>query len=242
MSSIPIKTMSDITINCLIVDDDDLSRGVLEDLIKETSFLKLSASCSDSIQAFNLLKEHSVDLIFLDIEMPKMDGMEMLRSLIPLPQVILVTSHTEYAVESYEYDVTDFVKKPITPARFLKAIEKARKRISSQQTQITKKGNTIFIKSDSRLVQINTSKIYWIEALGNYMRVITQEGKFTILGTMKDVASKLPSDEFVRVHRSFIVRVDKIESIEDNYIIIDKKQINIGKAYKEGLNKFLNLL
>jgi len=234
--------MSNITINCLVVDDDDLSRGILEDLINDTSSLKLSASCSDSIQAFNLLKEQSVDLLFLDIEMPKMDGMEMLRSLNPLPQVILVTSHAEYAVESYEYDVTDFIKKPITAARFLKAIEKARKRLNEQQTQITKKGNTIFIKSDSRLVQINTTKIHWIEALGNYMRVITEDGKFTILSTMKDVASKLPSDEFVRVHRSFIVRVDKIESIEDNYIIINKKQINIGKAYKDDLNKFLNLL
>ena len=153
-----------------------------------------------------------------------------------------MTSHTEYAVESYEYDVTDFIKKPITPARFLKAIDKVYKRLSAEETKITKKGDTIFIKSDSRLVQINTHSIHWIEALGNYMRVITEDGKYTILSTMKDVASKLPSDEFVRVHRSFIVRVDKIKSIEDNYIIIADKQINIGKAYKDDLNRYLNLL
>ena len=231
-----------MTMKCLIVDDDDLSRGILEDLIIDSSSLSLVASCDDPLKAFNMLKENDIDLLFLDIEMPKMDGISMLKSLNPLPQVILVTSHDEYAVESYEYDVTDFVKKPISAARFLKSIEKASKRYQKTNPSITTKGETIFIKSDSKLVQINTNQIYWIEALGNYMRVITEDGKYTILSTMKDVANKLPSDDFVRVHRSFIVRLDKIESIEDNYIIINENQINIGKAYKDGLNKKLNLL
>ena len=227
---------------CLVVDDDELSRGILEDLISDTSSLELVASCDDPIKAFNILKEFKIDLLFLDIEMPKMDGISMLKALSPLPQVILVTSHDEYAVESYEYDVTDFVKKPISTARFLKAVEKANKRFNTDASLFTTKGETIFIKSDSKLVQINTHKIFWIEALGNYMRVITEDGKYTILSTMKDVANKLPSDEFVRVHRSFIVRLDKIESIEDNYIVINNNQINIGKAYKEGLSGKLNLL
>ncbi len=227
---------------CLVVDDDKLSRGILEDLISDTSSLELVASCDDPIKAFNIIKESKIDLLFLDIEMPKMDGISMLKALSPLPQVILVTSHDEYAVESYEYDVTDFVKKPISTARFLKAVEKANKRFNTDASLFTTKGETIFIKSDSKLVQINTHKIFWIEALGNYMRVITEDGKYTILSTMKDVANKLPSDEFVRVHRSFIVRLDKIESIEDNYIVINNNQINIGKAYKEGLSGKLNLL
>lgn len=227
---------------CLVVDDDELSRGIIEDLISDTSSLELVASCDDPIKAFNILKESKIDLLFLDIEMPKMDGISMLKALSPLPQVILVTSHDEYAVESYEYDVTDFVKKPISTARFLKAVEKANKRFNTDVSLFTTKGETIFIKSDSKLVQINTHKIFWIEALGNYMRVITEDGKYTILSTMKDVANKLPSDEFVRVHRSFIVRLDKIESIEDNYIVINNNQINIGKAYKEGLSGKLNLL
>ncbi len=227
---------------CLVVDDDKLSRGILEDLISDTSSLELVASCDDPIKAFNIIKESKIDLLFLDIEMPKMDGISMLKALSPLPQVILVTSHDEYAVESYEYDVTDFVKKPISTARFLKAVEKANKRFNTDASLFTTKGETIFIKSDSKLVQINTHKIFWIEALGNYMRVITEDGKYTILSTMKDVANKLPSDEFVRVHRSFIVRLDKIESIEDNYIVINNNQINIGKVYKEGLSGKLNLL
>ena len=227
---------------CLVVDDDELSRGILENLISDTSSLELVASCDDPIKAFNILKESKIDLLFLDIKMPKMDGISMLKALSPLPQVILVTSHDEYAAESYEYDVTDFVKKPISTARFLKAIERANKRFNTDASLFTTKGETIFIKSDSKLVQINTHKIFWIEALGNYMRVITEDGKYTILSTMKDVANKLPSDEFVRVHRSFIVRLDKIESIEDNYIVINNNQINIGKAYKEGLSGKLNLL
>ncbi len=227
---------------CLIVDDDDLSRGILEDLIQDTDSLDLIASCGDPIKAFNILKDSDIDLLFLDIEMPKMDGISMLKTLNPLPQVILVTSHDKYAVESYEYDVADFVKKPISTARFLKAIEKASKRLTKESSHFTTKGETIFIKSDSKLVQISTNQIYWIEALGNYMRVITEDGKYTILSTMKDVAAKLSSDDFVRVHRSFIVRLDKIESIEDNYIVINENQINIGKAYKDGLSKKLNLL
>lgn len=227
---------------CLIVDDDELSRTVLEDLVNNTDSLELIKSCEDAIDAFNTIKEEHIDLVFLDIEMPKMDGMEMIRSLNPLPQIILVTSHSKYAVESYEYDVTDFIEKPVSHGRFLKAIDKALNRFEESRAKITSKDRTIFIKADSKLVQINTEDVLWVEALGNYMRIFTPKGKYTILSTMKDIASKLSADEFVRVHRSFIVRVDKIETIEDNYILINGKQISIGKAYKEELSKKLNLL
>jgi len=226
----------------IVVDDDDLSRSVIEDLIEESSDIELIKSCEDPVEAFKMIKDEHIDLVFLDIEMPKMDGMEMIRSLNPLPQIILVTSHTEYALESYEYDVTDFIQKPITLSRFLKAVEKAKTRFEDNRADITTKDKTIFIKSDSRLVQISTEDILWIEALGNYMRIFTVDNKFTILSTMKDIVTKLPSDQFTRVHRSFVIRVDKINSIEDNYILIGSKQISIGKAYKDELNKKLNLL
>lgn len=226
----------------IVVDDDDLSRNVVEDLIAESSDIELIKSCADPVEAFKAIKEEHIDLVFLDIEMPKMDGMEMIRSLNPLPQVILVTSHTEYALESYEYDVTDFIQKPITLPRFLKAVEKAKARFEDNRADISTKDKTIFIKTDSKLVQINTEDILWIEALGNYMRIFTQDDKFTVLSTMKDIVSKLPADQFTRVHRSFVIRVDKIKSIEDNYILIKDKQISIGKAYKEELSKKLNLL
>lgn len=228
---------------CLVVDDDELSRSVIEDLINETDSLELIKSCEDAVEAFKVIKEEHIDLVFLDIEMPKMDGLEMLRTLSPLPQVILVTAHEKYAVESYEYDVTDFLHKPISLARFMKAVDKAYNRFENNRASITSQDKTIFIKADSRLVQINTEDILYIEALGNYMRIYTTDDqKYTILSTMKDIISKLSSDDFVRVHRSFIVRLDKIKTIEDNYIVINGKQINIGKAYKDDLTQKLNLL
>lgn len=228
---------------CLIVDDDEFSKSVIEDLVKEIDTLELIKSCSDAVEAFKIIKEEHIDLVFLDIEMPKMDGLEMMRSLSALPQVILVTAHEKYAVESYEFDVTDFLQKPISLARFMKAIDKAINRFEQKRASITTQDKTIFIKADSRLVQINTEDILFVEALGNYMRVFVADGsKYSILITMKDISSKLSSNEFVRVHRSFIVRMDKIQSIEDNYIVIDKKQISIGKAYKDDLAQKLNLL
>lgn len=228
--------------NCVIVDDDELSRSVLEDLINDMDGYSLVASCESGVDAFKILQEEPVDLLFLDIEMPKMDGMELIKNLNPLPQVIFITSHPEYAAESYEHDVTDFIEKPLTHGRFLKAINKAEQRFKVEKANISSEGESIFIKADSRLVRINLKDICYIEALGNYMKIYTQEGRFTILSTMKEIAEKLSGNDFVRVHRSYLVRLDKIESIEDHYIKMGAKHISIGKAYKEELASRLNLL
>jgi len=228
--------------NCVIVDDDELSRSILEDLINDTDGYSLVCSCESGVEAFKILQEEPVDLLFLDIEMPKMDGMELIKNLNPLPQVIFITSHPEYAAESYEYDVTDFIQKPLTHGRFLKAINKAEQRYKVEKVNISSEGDSIFIKADSRLVRINLKDINYIEALGNYMKIYTNDGRFTILSTMKEIAEKLSGNDFVRVHRSYIVRLDRIESIEDHYIKIGAKHISIGKAYKDELVSRLNLL
>jgi DNA-binding LytR/AlgR family response regulator len=228
--------------NCVIVDDDELSRSVLEDLINDTDGFSLVASCETGVEAFKIVQEEPVDLLFLDIEMPKMDGIELMKNIKPLPQVIIITSHPEYAAESYEYDVTDFIQKPLTHGRYLKAINKAEQRFKVEKANISSEGDSIFIKADSRLVRINLKDILYIEALGNYMKIYTGEGRFTILSTMKEIAEKLSGNDFVRVHRSYIVRLDRIESIEDQYIKIGAKHISIGKAYKEELTSSLNLL
>lgn len=228
---------------CLVVDDDALSREIVEDLVKGNPSLELVGSCDSAMQAFNYLQENEVDIIFLDVEMPEMSGIELIKNIDVLPQVVLITSHTEYALESYEYNVTDFIAKPIQPARFLKAIEKVKKNMQTEETFGTStNSDTIFIKTDSRLVQIDRSNILFIEALGNYVNVYTNGGRYTILSTMKEIETKLTAPDFTRVHRSYIVRLDKIEVIEDNYIVINDKQINIGKVYKESLHKQLNLL
>lgn len=226
---------------CIIVDDDELSRNIMEDLVRENEQLELVKTCSSAIEAFNVLKAEEVDLIFLDVDMPKMSGLDLIKSLEVLPQVILITSHSEYAVESYEYNVTDFIVKPISHARFMKAVEKAHKNLARPSfTGDTAK--TIFIKSDSRLVQVHTKNILYIEALGNYVNVYTTTGKHIVLSTMKDIESRLSPPEFMRVHRSFIVRLDKIDSIEDNFIHIAQKSIPIGKNYKDELMRSLNML
>tara|TARA_B100000123_G_scaffold218357_1_gene166792 strand:- start:669 stop:1130 length:462 start_codon:yes stop_codon:yes gene_type:complete len=153
----------------------------------------------------------------------------------------MITSHDEFALESYEYDVTDFLKKPLSASRFLKTIEKIKK-LLVESTEVKKSDSYIFIKSESKLIQIKLEDILWIEALGNYMRIHTENEKHTVLSTMKEIESKLPSSEFIRIQRSFIVRVDKILSIEDNYVVMKNKEIHIGKAYKEELNNRLNFL
>jgi len=228
---------------CLVVDDDALSREIVEDLIKSDSELEHIHSCKDAMEAFHFLQENPIDLMFLDVEMPKMSGIDLIKNIKSLPQVILITSHTKYALESYEYDVTDFIAKPIQPARFLKAIEKS-KRLYHTEEAITagSTADTIFIKTDSKLIQVSRADILFIEALGNYVNVYTTTSRHTILSTMKDIEKKLTAPNFTRVHRSYIVRLDKIEVIEDNYIMINDKQINIGKVYKESLHRQLNLL
>lgn len=226
---------------CLIVDDDELSRNILEDLVTGTEFLELVKSCESSVEAYNILQKGNIDLVFLDIEMPKMSGMELLENLSHLPQVILVTSHEEYAAESYQYDVTDYVVKPVSQARFLKAVNRAKERAEggAESSSGTK---TIFVRSDSRLVQLSTKDILYVEALGNYVNIYTIKERFTVHITMKEVLNKLPAKEFIRVHRSFIVRMDKIEAIEDNFITIGNKSISIGRAYRDELSNHLNLM
>ena len=226
----------------IIVDDDALCQTVISDMISEIDNIECIATFENALDAFNFLKTESVDVIFLDVEMPKMGGMDLLRNLKVKPQIVMITSHDEFALESYEYDVTDFLKKPVSNARFLKTIEKLQLRNQQNDVTVTSKGETIFIKTDSKLIQVKLKDIVWVEALGNYMQIHTTVDKFTILSTMKDIASKLPSNDFIRIQRSFIVRLDKIRSIEDNYVVLDDKQIHIGKAYKENLNEKLNLL
>lgn len=226
---------------CLVVDDDALSREVIKDLVQSAEGLELAGTCSDAMEAYKLLKNEQIDLVFLDVEMPKMSGLELLESLDVLPQIILITSHPEYALQSYEYNVTDFLVKPVALPRFLKAIDKAQKIAQSSADERSKDGS-IFIKTDSRLVQLTVHNILYVEALGNYVMVYTEKGRHTVLSTMKDIEKKLPAPDFMRVHRSFIVRVDKIDSIEDNFIQIHDKQIAIGKVYKDQLLKSLNML
>lgn len=231
-------------IKVIIVDDDELCRTIVEDLIKEVEDFNCVGVFENALEAFKFLNDNEVDVIFLDVEMPKMGGMELLRNLKVNPLIVMITSHDEFALESYEYNVTDFLKKPVTASRFFKTVQKIKKQINSDESLSFDSNNSeyVFIKTDAKLVQIRLDEILWVEALGNYMRLHTEDDKHTVLSTMKEIEAKLPIKDFIRVQRSFIVRLDKILTIEDNYVIVKNKQIHIGKAYKDEFNKRLNLL
>ena len=227
--------------NCLIVDDDKISRHIIQQYIQRTDFLNLIFPCSSAIEAVNIMRHETIHLIFLDVEMPEMSGLEFIKTLDEKPQIILVTAHAKYAVEAFEYDVTDYIVKPVSYSRFLRAVLKAKKEFDVQQSN-TSNVPYRFVKTDSRIIKINKIDILCIEALADYVAIVTVKEKFIIHSTMKGLENKLPPNDFMRVHRSYIVRLDKIESIDENTLAINKKLIPIGGSYKKKFMEQINLV
>lgn len=235
--------------NCIIVDDDEQIRLLMETLIRETDFLSLKKNCSTAIEASNVLLKEKIDLIFLDVMMPAMTGMEFLKTLEGnKPQVIMITANKEFAADAYDFDVCDFIVKPVTLARFLKAVSKAKKIHDAtyntpkdySQTDIT--NDAIFVKHNSSLVKLEAHDIFLIEALVDYIAIHTPSQKYIVHSTMKEIKTKLPVNDFIRVHNSYIVRVDKIASIEGNNLIINQKIIPISRSKQKDLMNRLKLL
>jgi len=233
--------------NCIIVDDDKLSIRVLEEFVRKTSDLHLMGSFTNAIDAINFINTHpdEVNIIFLDIEMPEMSGIDLLEVVSNPPQVIIVSSKEKYALNAFDYDVTDYLLKPVHYSRFFKAIERARRKAAQTTVdQISK--DEIFIKKNSSLVRLKYDEILWIEALENYVIFNTFNDRFTIHFTMKAIEQRLPARKFTRVHRSFIVNTSSINLIEDNAIIIKTqdgpKSIPIGKSYRDKLMNDINLM
>jgi len=234
--------------NCIIIDDDKLSTKIIQEFVEKTDDLNLAGQFDSAVSAINYLSKQdneSVDLIFLDIEMPEMSGIDFLKSLDKLPQVIVYSSKEKYAIDSYEYNVTDYLLKPVQYGRFIKAVKRARERFDEKET-VTRENNEIFVKNNSSLVRVKYDDILWIEALENYVVLNTFKDKFTIHFTMKAISEKMPPERYVRVHRSFIVNINKIKVIEDNSVVINyeggSKIIPIGKSYKDRLMDDINLI
>lgn len=234
--------------NCIIIDDDKLSIKIIEEFVGRTEGLHLAGSFSSAVEAINSLNQpdaEKVDLIFLDIEMPEMSGIEFLESLDIIPQVVIYSSQEKYALESYEYDVTDYLLKPVQFGRFIKAVNRVRERFEKKESPV-KESTEIFIKNNGSLVRIKYDDILWIEALENYVVLNTFKDKYTIHFTMKSIADKMPTDKFMRIHRSFIVNFSKIKVIEDNSVVIKTdsgtKVIPIGKSYRDKLMNDINLI
>ena len=232
--------------NCIIIDDDKLCCRVIEEFVSKTENLNLMHVFNSPVDAINAIKhESNIDLIFLDIEMPEMSGIDFLDSLTSTPQIIIISSKEQYALNAFEYDVTDYLLKPVSYGRFFKAVTKVLHRASGKD-KLDAKGDEIFIKHNSSLVKLKYNEILWVEALENYVIINTYYEKYTIHFTMKAIEQKLPMTKFTRVHRSFIVNTSSINVIEDNAIVIKTqdgpKSIPIGKSYKDKLMDDINLI
>jgi len=237
-------------LKCLIVDDEDLARSVVENYLKDIDFIEIIASCSNAMEALNKLNKCKIDLLFLDINMPKIDGLSFLRTLKFPPKVIITTAYREYAVEGFELDVVDYLCKPFSFERFLVAINKAADRIKTEQIETTAPETTraneqkhsepyIFIKANKKTYRIALDEILFVEAASDYIKIFTTEKSHITYMYLKDIEKMLDSELFPRVHKSFLVSISKIDSIDGNMIKIRESIIPIGRNYREG---FISLL
>lgn len=225
----------------IVIDDDQLSANVLQEFIAKTEFLEWHQTFLDPIAALSFLSSNTTDLILLDIEMPNMNGMEFMNAMKKgNHKIILVTSHSEYALEAFEHHVVDYLIKPVSYSKFFKAVSAAQE-LFAHFTETQAGDELVFVKKDNRIIQIRISEILWVEALGDYATLITAKEKFTLHSTLKTIEEKLPAHNYMRVHRSFIVRIDKIEKIEDNTIFCNNKTIPIGKSYREEVFRKLKM-
>ena len=230
-------------LTCLIIEDEKMARRSLENLCQKSDRLQLEGAFENAKDALKAMEEKEVDLIFLDIEMPGMTGIEMLASMTISPQVIFTTGNKEYAYEAFEHDITDFLKKPITQSRFLKGVEKAVKRQDQLHAIATASArNEVYLRSEGRYIRIPFESILFFENVGDYIKVVTLEGNHLIHGSMKSIDARIQHPRFMKVHRSYIVNLDQIKDIEDNTLVIAKSVIPISRAYKPVLLKSINIL
>lgn len=232
--------------NCIIVDDDKLSCKILEGYVSKSTTLSLIGSYSDSVEARNILtKRHDIDLIILDIEMPEMNGFDFIGSLDFPPNIIIVSSAEEYAIKAFDFNVVDYLLKPVTYGRFCKAIDKTVRYFARRESSPSG-DEEIFIKKGSSLVKLKLREIIYIEALENYVTLNTGDDKFTIHFTMKAIESQLPSGVFIRVHRSFIINKSMIQSIKENSLDLNVggslKNIPVGKSFRDSLLNDINVM
>jgi DNA-binding LytR/AlgR family response regulator len=229
-----------MTLKCVVIDDEPLARECIANYVKEIDFLKLTGTGTNPVEIPRLLDEQAVDLIFLDIQMPVMNGIEFLKMTPQLPMVIITTAYPSYALEGFQLDVLDYLVKPITFNRFFKAVSKAKdyhqlKDRFSQHSLSTNAAaaDYFFIKCDYKYERIYFDQVLFVEAMQNYVTIYTTKGKYITLLYMKNVEQQLNPNDFIRVHKSFLVSISKIESIENNEIIIQQHRIPISRNCKE---------
>lgn len=221
-------------LTCIIVEDEPVARDILRKYISELDFLELIGEFDNGISAISFLREKDVDVLFLDINMPKLSGIDLIKSLSHPPKTILTTAYSEYALDGYELDVVDYLLKPFSFERFLKAVGKF------PIPEIAPVIDDITVKADGKTYRVSVPDMLYAESLGDYITLVTTNNKLTFNQSLKSFLNQLPENEFIRVHKSFIVSLRNIDYVEGNLISISETMIPIGKAYKEDFNKVFN--
>ncbi len=225
-------------IKCLVVDDEPIARKGIIEHIEQVDFLSVVAECKNGVDAAILLKSESIDLIFLDIQMPQLNGIDFLKSLTHPPLVIFTTAYPQYAIEGFDLDVLDYLLKPISFSRFFKATLKAKEFIQ-KQSQIVVQDNAdyFFVKVNQKLEKIKTADVFYIESMSNHVIIHTALRKYVAYLTFKGIEEKLPSDSFFRIHKSYIVNVQRIDAIDANEILMGTLKLPLGKSYRDEILK-----
>ena len=242
------------TLNCLIVDDEPLARKLLSDYVQKVPYLKLLRTCSDPMEALDFLRDNPVDLLFLDIQMPEITGLTLLKILQKKPWVILTTAYSEYALESYDLDVVDYLLKPITLERFLKAMEKinqrmqgiANQQLPSEQAQTppspvaAEAGPAyIFVKDGTKLVKVKLSEIMYVEGMKDYVAIHTPHQRIVTLQRLKAMEEQLPESQFIRIHNSYIVALEWLDSIHKEKVKVGSALLPISDSYRKSFKDFI---
>ncbi|MFD2515484.1 LytR/AlgR family response regulator transcription factor [Pontibacter locisalis] len=242
-----------MTIRCIAVDDEPLALDIIESYVSKLPYLELVKTCSSATEAMQVLQEEQIDLMFLDIEMPELTGIQFLNILKHQPLIIFTTAYPDYALEGFNQDAVDYLLKPIPFDRFLKAVTKAQERLQRNGKQNESstthaaplhqpphhEQDFMFVKADYKTIRVDFRDILWIEGLKDYIIIQTKDQKIITLLSMNKMMEKLPDTKFLRVHRSFIVSLQKIDSIEKSRIRIGNKEIPIGEVYKEQFLKWV---
>ena len=232
-------------IKCIIIDDEPLAIKVIKNHLNEFDNIELVATFNTPIAALPDIESNEIDVIFLDINMPKMSGLDFLRTLTNRPHIVITTAYREYAVESFDLDVLDYLVKPIPFGRFLKAINKVYNRINLEKDKLTDKSFRqdpfIFLKVDKKLMKIKLNDILYIESLKDYIKVNTVLGDYLVHKSMTSISEELPDENFIRIHRSFTIAINKITAVEGNSVEIANRRIPIGRNYLQSAKqKILN--
>jgi len=225
---------------CLIVDDEQLARQLLKEYVSKITTLELKGMCKNPLEAMAILEREQIDILFLDIQMPELTGVEFVKTLQNKPAIIFTTAYSEYALEGYQLDVIDYLVKPFPLDRFLKAVNKATSFIDLQRKALINheiEGEYVLLHADHKIYKVMLDDIQYIEGLKEYVSYFTREKRIIVLQSLKSIEESLPSDKFIRVHRSYIVPIHKIKTLDGNQVQIGDKLIPIGRSYKEDVMK-----